>query len=53
MNNWVQETTWTVAVAYLTFFLCESEAVHFSGVLGVVFLGITISLYGYVMQPRG
>ena len=46
MRSWVHETTWTIAAAYLTFFLCENENVQFSGVLGVVFLGITISLYG-------
>lgn len=46
MSNWVQETSWTIGAAYLTFFLCENSSVHFSGVLGVVFLGITVSLYG-------
>ena len=46
MHSSLLETTWTVAAAYLTFFMCENENVHFSGVIAVVFLGVTVSLYG-------
>lgn len=49
MSNWVQETAWTIAAAYLTFFACENEYVHFSGVLGVVTLGIVVGFWG---KPR-
>jgi len=41
------ETTWTFGAAYLTFFVCENENVQFSGVIGVVFLGVTVSLFGH------
>ena len=44
LNSSLLETTWTLAAAYLTFFACEK--IHFSGVLGVVFLGVVVSFFG-------